>query len=420
MFVGQTRFSMYIPGTGAWRASDGSAFDSPERYKEHLYAESRLSVRSDIFFGSSLPLLARAARDHDVRHIVSFSESLPDRYRDKLAAAAARYDFLYLDERGDGEQPMDPIEVVRRGLLGEEVIYAEYRLDDDDLLSTDYFRLLSPYVVASEVGRYVSFAKGLTGVYEQGTFTDVRVCRQPMVAIGLARICRLLSDGRVEQPAKTRHTVADTVAPVILDSRKIAYFWSRHVEQDTAVVYASASDGRHVRDHLSRATSGFPPVTDWSEVYEQFPEDLVRLRQDGQNRKSILHPVERRFRISAEAVHFGLPDLTRLVHFEVHIRSSLPKGSRGVRMVLDLVDAGGQRAYVAAWPESPADLTPVLVNRDGRRCWAVPLRTSAGLASTSGELRLPDGVLLRGVTIEPADPRFKSGYLERFTVSPQA
>src|SRR5699024_123586 len=97
MFIGQTRFSLFMPGSSAWRASDNTRFRSESEYLEYLYSEERLEARAKLFFDFSLPQLADAARGYDVTHLVSYSDSLPAKYQRQLEEAAAGYDFLQLD-----------------------------------------------------------------------------------------------------------------------------------------------------------------------------------------------------------------------------------------------------------------------------------------------------------------------------------
>lgn len=78
-------------------------FASSEDYKKHLYSDERLAVEPSLFFEFSLPLLAHAATGHPVIHTVSHSSSLPEKYVERLKAAAERHSFLRLDARDDGQ-----------------------------------------------------------------------------------------------------------------------------------------------------------------------------------------------------------------------------------------------------------------------------------------------------------------------------
>jgi hypothetical protein len=95
-FIGHTRFSVFSPSSGQWRATQGR-FSTPEEYRRYLYSDERLESRAWIFLELSLANLARWDGDHELMHIVSYSSSLPERWVGRLEEAAARYDFLVLD-----------------------------------------------------------------------------------------------------------------------------------------------------------------------------------------------------------------------------------------------------------------------------------------------------------------------------------
>lgn len=409
---------MFIPGTGAWRTSDGTAFATTDEYKQHLYSPDRLAVRASLFFEFSLPMLAAAAARHELIHIVSFSESLPLQYRDRLARAAGQHDFLRLDERPDGAHATDPSDVIRREFASKEVLFAEYRLDDDDLLAVDFFEQLLPYVRASDVGRYVSLGSGVTAIYHDGQFHNARRCHQPMIAIGLARICVLHPDGSVTAPAAGRHTVADTVAPVVVDSRRLAFLWTRHIGQDTAVTHSQSLDAFALRERLSKGLDRFPKITEWTEIERHFPMlgDRITGAMPGQGES--VRAIEKRLRLGPEELHFDLPALEGSVGFEVHVRSASPKGSRYASMILHLTDEAGE----AVAPETILKLNKWMTMQpwgsDDSSRVAVRLRTSAGVSSTRGEICLPGGVMLQGVSVKPDVGAFRSGFLERLEFKP--
>lgn len=239
MFVGRTRFSLFTPGSTAWRATAGQ-FASEEAYRNYLYSDERLSRRADIFLGMAVPQIAAAARGHTVRHIVSFSDTLPAKYREQLASAAERYPILVLDEQGPGVSGLSAVSLAAS--LQAPGPYAEYRLDDDDLLSLDYFDQMAPYVREEFVGMSVTLAKGLTALQSEGClFSDLRTTYQPMNSMGLLSVCRLESDGTVLRPPGGPHNLLDRTGPVILDARRPSYLQVRHPDQDSTVGLAVAT-----------------------------------------------------------------------------------------------------------------------------------------------------------------------------------
>ena len=103
MFVGHTRFSLFVPDSVSWRASNEQTGFSEDEYRDYLYDDARLSLRTDIFLNHTVPTLAKAAEDFDVKHVVSFSESLPQKFKEQLQKAADSFDVLHLDELPDGD-----------------------------------------------------------------------------------------------------------------------------------------------------------------------------------------------------------------------------------------------------------------------------------------------------------------------------
>lgn len=107
MFVGQTRFSIYNPGSGAWKSSSKTDSNTEDDFAEYLYSDSRLAPRAEIFFNYSLPMLAQAAERHRLLHIISYSSNLPEKYRDQLKSAALAHPFIVLDEKRTGRASVE-------------------------------------------------------------------------------------------------------------------------------------------------------------------------------------------------------------------------------------------------------------------------------------------------------------------------
>jgi hypothetical protein len=280
VFVGQTRFSLFMPGAGAWRASGNSIFRTESEYRAYLFSEERLDIRSRIFFNYSLPQLADAAEGYDVTHLISYSENLPRKYQRKLEEASIEYSFLELDKVKTGGKPVNPKDIVSRRAGGVQRLFAEYRLDDDDMLSVDYFERLAEYVRPEYVGMYVSFGAGIAAIYVEGRFYDARRSRFPLIAIGLAKVCQIDPDGTITSPKKISHTMSDTVAPVILDSRRIMYIWTRLESSDMAVKDSTVKSQAELREILRKRNSKYPFLEDMEEVRVQFPHVVSRVTAD--------------------------------------------------------------------------------------------------------------------------------------------
>ena len=237
LFIGNTRFSLFNPRSSSWKATNGR-FTTPEAYEAYLYSDSRMGVRCKIFIEHSLPQLEEASRGHDIFHVVSYSANLPRKYQDQLEAAAQRYPFLGLDRHEDGRIPTD-LDGIAQAYFAERPfdipVYGTYRLDDDDLLSADFFDQMAQHMRPDNIGMQVSLAAGFTALYEDGVYSNVRETHWPMLAIGLLQICGLDDTGLPVKPIHAPHHLSDRSNPVILDSRKPSYLWVRHVDQDTAM-----------------------------------------------------------------------------------------------------------------------------------------------------------------------------------------
>ncbi len=296
MFVGRTRFSLYVPGNQSFRASS-VAFGSAEEYKEWLWSEKRLDQRCDIFLTMTLPQIAVGAKEYPIRHIVSYPSELPRRYKALLQAAADEYDFLFLDRVSEGgkhsvpgsgnQSAEDTVRQCVRSLDGQEgVVFGYYRIDDDDVLSDDYWPTVAPYLTEQHVGWIVSPGLGLNGVYRDSSVYHLRLRHHPMASPGLLEVCAIDHYGSLIRPHVTSHSRSDRKNPVILDSR--IPLWIRTIDGYTdsragtfadpvaeAVVVDSQAVAGELPDDASlqrfsrifhRLTAGSPPDSFRSEL----------------------------------------------------------------------------------------------------------------------------------------------------------
>lgn len=276
LFIGHTRFSLFSPDSVAWRASNGSRFDSVTEYTEYLFADARLAPRFDIFLNYSLPLLAEAAEGFNVRHIVSYAQELPAKWEEHLILAAENYPFLILDKNTDGASTASLRLIIQEGGVLPGGAFTTYRLDDDDLLPIDYFEQINPYVRAENAGMMVSLGEGVTALYFDGQFYNPRKCYAPMIAIGLASICRVNHDGSLTQPSNASHNMSDRSNPVVLDSRKVGFMWTRHPTQDSTLAWGDrARDDMHnvIRRYMDKDPAAAPD----GKIEEAFPTMKERL-----------------------------------------------------------------------------------------------------------------------------------------------
>lgn len=273
IFVGHTKFSVYTPSSGAWRASNGSRFKTQDEYKKYLFSDTRLKPRIDIMLNFSLPQLALAAKTHNVVHLISYSELLPAKYEQQLIDASIKYPFLRLDKQKLGTRWTTPDQIGKVLLSNSgdpHQPFGIYRLDDDDILPADYFDQNAPYIKEEFVGMQVSLGTGISAIFKDGQFYNARKTYHPMLSIGYTSIHKLEMNGEITKFPVAAHNLADRKYPVILDSKKLGYLWTRHPQQDTALGLVE-TDEVTLRDTLKRHMDRHPAVQDLQELYASFP-----------------------------------------------------------------------------------------------------------------------------------------------------
>lgn len=234
VIIGHTRFSLFHPNFEGWKASNGTHFDSPEEYRDFLFAEERLRPRADIFLNHTIPTLARANRSSIYRHVISYSSNLPQKYKDLLHEVSQQYDCIVLDEQRNPSDALD-IASYAKELVDETGVFGTFRVDDDDVLAANFFRQAERYLKPAFAGMKVSLALGCTAIYDGGQFRMARASYQPMIAIGLMSVNRWDSSGSLIAPRITAHNKSDRFDPVVVYAGEPSYLWLRHVGQDTNV-----------------------------------------------------------------------------------------------------------------------------------------------------------------------------------------
>lgn len=202
-----------------------------DEYVKELFSETRLDLKSEIFFNLSLPQLALMDRSKcSYTHFLVYSEELPVKYKEKILDAEDKYTFLRALEVGNYEK------FNIKDKIKDEVTtssnFAFFGLDDDDLLSIDYLQRVRRYIKTDFVGFNIIMSKGYSGFYD-GRLKNCREVRFPFINIGQVRICKRSEDGGVFIPAKGSHMKTDETCPTVLDSRVPTFFWFRHLVQDT-------------------------------------------------------------------------------------------------------------------------------------------------------------------------------------------
>lgn len=282
LFVGQTRFSLFRPEDPSWRLSRKQNMLSDDIYRARLYDESRLSMRSKIFLEYTVPALQLAAErsGHEVIHLVSFSESLPEKYRQKLEESAATYPILHLDPKKDRQLGTNPADIAQRQVEAGE-IFGIYRLDDDDVLPVTFFEQIARHMKPDLVGMLISLPRGLEAIADGGYLYNVREGYYPMHSLGLMQVCSLDRDKNLNAPLPSPHDKSDRRNPVVIDSRSIGYFRINHAGQDHRLRLENQQTLAEVAGRMRR----LPEWHDANEMATLFPtlEKIVRYSNPWEN-----------------------------------------------------------------------------------------------------------------------------------------
>lgn len=405
MFYGVTRYSLFSPGSHSWKTSRGGVFRSPADYMNYLFSEKRLNLRAEMFFTKSVPALAAMAEDHDYKHYVMYSEHLPQRHQDLLFAAAAEYPFLVPVEwnevvRGTGIEEVLPLieeDLAARFSAADGVQpVVWFRLDDDDVLSSDYLARLETYRTTNHAGMAISFGLGLTAYKGEHELMNLREFYHPKSAQGMAFVSAFdPGRGRLEVRTPGPHHGVDKVMPTILDSTEHMFFQVRHSDQDSTL---NETPHERVAESLARLDK-LPGVRAADISADKWPtliDDIIRgelapheLSAPGAEPLRLTEETELTFPLDA-GVDGGL------VEFEFEFESASRLGGGFAMVTYDLNGADG------------IDLEKLGLSRSSRfgvsrQAWS---KSASGIVRQS--VLLPDGVsisavTLRGKNTQPAD-----------------
>ncbi|WP_147105099.1 glycosyltransferase [Nesterenkonia populi] len=306
LFVGHTRFSVYSFESAGFAATRQEADE--DAYRNWLYADDRLRPRAKIFIEESLPQIAQAAGGHhNVVHVVCYSPGLPEIYKDELRKAAETYPFLRLHETSEQVGGFAPPLGALREATGWKADSRQrigiYRLDDDDLVATDYFDRMASYARRAEPGWKISLGLGYTALRSEGEYYFPRLDHQAMASVGLMSIVDLDEQGELQGLVSRPHHLSDTGNPVILDSTIPGFFRTRHVGQDNII------DKWQGKDFLATAVA---QIRDWpeasaEEVLSRFPAMAGRLNESLSKAEQGIELLREPIKVGSATVGFHTP-----------------------------------------------------------------------------------------------------------------
>jgi len=330
LYFGVTRFSVYSPKSSGWNLSSQY---SERDYIDNLYSDERLSARFDIFINYSLPIYASYAEKYSYRHIVIYSEEMPYVWKEKLYKAASKFPFVCLCKSEEG---IYDISGFMKKLVQEQAksscLVLQFRVDDDDVLSSEYIDELSKYASKSFVGMSVSFGSGIAAKYRENVFTNFRSVRKHFLALGLATVGEY--DKHKEElwfpdSLNKNHIETDLYRPVIVDSRKPVYIWTHHDFQDT--------DAKSPKDSVNSRLLSYKPLSDNSSCIHSFPtlsNDYAKYRSDAVIVYSLGSSVASEDgMVKFSAVDMSSPGLYK-IDYSFYLSSPLRMNSRGLVLCL--------------------------------------------------------------------------------------
>ena len=189
------RFSLILDSAGgAWKGQRLSS--DMTQHIARILDPDRIKTRRDIFFGYSIPLLVKAMEQHsdmDIRILVHASNLLPEEIKNEIAQLQSidtcfHVRFYAVDDYYDMRGEIDAVLSQHYGHLKESIVVPAMRLDDDDLLSHNYFHILKKYANPNFAGYTIHSPRGYEALYNNGEFVAYAMMDAPKTGIGLAHI----------------------------------------------------------------------------------------------------------------------------------------------------------------------------------------------------------------------------------------
>ncbi|QFG28864.1 hypothetical protein F6476_06410 [Pseudomonas umsongensis] len=383
IFFGVTRFSVYAPGNQAWKLSKDEV--SEQAYIQNLYSDERLSTRFDIFLNRALPIYQKMSEKHNYRHIVQFSELMPEKWKNKLLKSAEDFPVVLLQKVANSTASIDAMlgELRRQQCDSSSVVW--FRVDDDDILSSDYLDQLERYAIPEFSGMAVCFGSGITAAYSEGRFHNFRLIRKHFMALGLAYVGRY--DAATEKlvfPKASDHTKTDIHTPVIIDSRRPAYLWAHHDSQDTCVDIEKQA----ATNKIDSLLAALPRITQPDNFGTVFPTVVDDIRKDASLGEDIFE-LDCEIKPGQTPIHFSCSIPHGWINFEFSIHAE-GKGSYNDAIIIFEFD--GQPPF--------GEIPGLTKSTNDRIGWYRYLPTTKGISSGGFDIKLPSGVKCTGFRIQ--------------------
>jgi hypothetical protein len=224
---GHIRFSYYgVTDTRLKPTADGEAL-------ARLYDDRRMARRFFLFENLTLPSLI-AQTDKDFTTVILSSDVMPDRYKERLSALAARLPGAIVEysasRRGDLALQKFMTRAAEPKSRGSSV---HFRLDDDDALAFTYIERLRMLTQTVSPSTHLSFPSGIMLFPAKPTapLGTSMLHQRFLTAIGLATV----NGGSFHKnPFQMMHSNVWTRWPLVSDPSFPAFIRTQHFENDTA------------------------------------------------------------------------------------------------------------------------------------------------------------------------------------------
>lgn len=247
LYVIQTRYTLINNNINNKNWRSGRERDQDELIKM-LLDQERLKTRADIFFGYTLPAIAKAVdAGHSIIHNIFHFDAFPSWLLDLIRKTEEKYPWFHAYSIAINDECN--IQETLRGSVRkfsslnnpkERTYFSGIRLDDDDIIGGEYFQKMSDYLVPAFVGFAVSFPKGYAALWDGVKFSKYADLYKEKHAQGIAQINSYnpildsFAESRVMIPGA--HLRVDHQVPTILDSRgSPTYLRSFHKSNDKYV-----------------------------------------------------------------------------------------------------------------------------------------------------------------------------------------
>lgn len=129
----------------------------------HVLNEKRLSQKFMLFEKLCLPSLIRQKRKRNLTIIIKITNNLPAKWKNKLKSMTKKYKFIIIQEfNADTGTYSDSLnnKYLEKYIKKSTKLIATTRLDDDDVLSPHFSRIISRYINNKNINTIISFPRG--------------------------------------------------------------------------------------------------------------------------------------------------------------------------------------------------------------------------------------------------------------------